>query len=264
MSKPSPSAETESVGSGSKLEPVTPACRARGGWFSWSLAVPAAVLVASVGVQGIHVFQQTHRGLPPHLARALPTDLPGWTARELPLGPNEFLSGEVEKVLNFDDVVYREFRRGDESFEVYVAYWGAGKMPTRMVASHTPDRCWTENGWQCVAMRFKQPETLDNSPLQPAEWREFVPPTGGRPIYVMYWHLVEGHLYDYGSRFNAVPDPVLWWKDAVQQAFLGSREQYFIRINSDEPLEDLWNDPGFTDVLRSLAGLGLSQSQTKG
>jgi hypothetical protein len=64
-------------------------------------------------------------------------------------------------------------------------------------------------------------------------------------------------VYDYGDRFNQVPSPMLWWKDAVQQALLGSREQYFIRVTSTEPIENLWNDAGFTEVMRGLGRLGL-------
>jgi hypothetical protein len=176
------------------------------------------------------------------------------------LGANEFQSGEVEKVLNYDDVFYREYRRGEVRFDVYVAYWAPGKMPTRMVASHTPDRCWTENGWLCTSMKFKVTEKLEGTPIQPAEWRVFEPPGGGRKTYVMYWHLVDGHTYDYGSRFNAVPSPLLWWKDAVQQAVLGSREQYFVRVNSEEPLETLWSDPGFAETIRRLGKMGLFES----
>jgi hypothetical protein len=109
-------------------------------------------------------------------------------------------------------------------------------------------------------MKFKARETFEGSPLQPAEWRVFEPPRGGAPTYVMYWHLVEGRTSDYGNRFNNVPDPVLWWKDAMQQAVLGSREQYFIRLTSNEPLENLWNDPGFEEGLRGLGGLGLLEN----
>lgn len=230
------------------------------GWCAWSVVVPALVLLAAIAVQGLHIFREVHHGIAPHLARDLPINPAGWTGADKPLGANEFLSDTAEKVLNYDDVVYRAYSHPGESFEVYVAYWAAGKMPTRMVASHTPDRCWTENGWQCLQMRFKQPESIGNVALKPAEWREFQPPSGGRPTYVLYWHLVDGHLYDYGNRFNSVPDPVLWWKDAMQQAILGSREQYFIRINSQEPLETLWNDPGFREVLKSLEPFGLAAS----
>jgi hypothetical protein len=224
-----------------------------------SLIIPAVVLAAAVSLQGTHLVRGTPRAGDVHLAQTVPSTLDGWEGRDVPLGPNEFIAGEVEKVLNYDQVLYREFRHNGEVFGVYVAYWGPGKMPTRLVASHTPDRCWTENGWRCTEMRFKQREPFDGGSLQPAEWRVFEPPDGGRPTYVLYWHLVGGTIYDYGDRFNAVPDPVRWWKDAVQQVFLGSREQVFIRLTSNEPLERLASDPGVIEVLHSLERLGLSE-----
>ena len=226
--------------------------------WRWPLILPAVTLALAVGLQGLNLFSEKPHARAAHLARAVPADLPGWSAREMPLGASEFLAGEVEKVLNFDEVLYREYSRAGEKFEVYVAYWGAGKMPTRMVASHTPDRCWTENGWQCVEMKFKQNGLFAGITLQPAEWRIFQPPRGNQPTYVIYWHLVEGRIYDYGERFNQVPSPVLWIKDAMQQAFLGSREQYFIRLTSNLPLESLAGDPGFAAVLHGLGGLGLA------
>ncbi len=224
----------------------------------WSLILPGFALVTAVAVQGVNFFRETPHARAPHLRQTVPLAPVGWNGREVPLGVNEFLSTEVEKVLNYDEAISREYSRAGESFGVYVAYWGAGKMPTRLVASHTPDRCWTENGWQCLQMKFKVAEKIGDVALQPAEWRIFEPPRGGAPTYVMYWHLVEGRTYDYGERFNNVPDPLLWWKDAVQQAVLGSREQYFIRLTSSAPLENLWNDPGFGEVLRGLGQLGLA------
>jgi len=47
----------------------------------------------------------------------------------------------------------------------------------------------------------------------------------------------------------------------VQQALLGSREQYFIRVASSEPPEKLWSDPGFIEVMRGLRGLGLAEER---
>jgi hypothetical protein len=214
--------------------------------------------MATVALQGLQLIQGPQQTRGPHLAKMVPRDLPGWSVRDVPLGPNEFMAGEVEKVLNYDEFLNREYNRAGESFGVYVAYWGAGKMPTRLVASHTPDRCWTENGWRCQTMKFKQSGIFNGLDLQPAEWRLFLPPRGDQPTYVLYWHLVEGRTYDYGERFNAVPSPTRWAQDAVQQALLGSREQYFIRLTSSEPLESLADDPGFAAVLRGLGDLGLS------
>ena len=225
--------------------------------WAWSLALPALVLLAAAILQAVH-FRHSHaKARTQNLASSIPAEISGWTVRDVPLGATEFLSGEVEKVLNYDDVVNREYVRGGDVFGVYVAYWSAGKMPTQVVASHTPDRCWTENGWRCVDMKFKHLEELDGVNLQPAEWRLFEPPAGGQPTYVLYWCLVGGRAYDYGARFNEIPSPMLWWKSAVQQLILGSREQYFIRVTSSVPMESLWNDPGFAEVMRSVAGLGL-------
>lgn len=227
---------------------------------SWwgPVIVPAIAVSVAIAMQGALVFRETPKPREPHLALAIPATVEGWSAREVPLGPTEFIANEVEKVLNYDEVLNREFFRGGEKFGLYVAYWGAGKMPTRFVASHTPDRCWTENGMRCVEMKFKFTETFEGAALQPGEWRRFEAAAGGAETYVLYWHLVEGRIYDYGGRFNAVPSPTLWIKDAVQQALLGSREQYFIRITSAEPLENLRNDPGFSEILRGLKRLGLA------
>ncbi len=224
----------------------------------FSLILPTFVLATAIVLQGTHMFSETPRPRDIHLAQTVPERISGWEGRDVPLGPNEFIAGEVEKVLNFDQVVYREFRHDGETFGVYVAYWGPGKMPTRFVASHTPDRCWTENGWRCLDMKFKQEEAFEGGSLQPAEWRLFEPPEGGKPTYVLYWHLVDGRIYDYGARFNSVPNPLRWWKDAVQEILRGNREQFFIRLTSNEPLEQLWADPGVEEVLRSLESLGLS------
>ena len=223
------------------------------------------------------------------LAELIARQVPDWTVVDEPIGMTEATSEAALKTLNLDDFVYRRYQRGGRSFTVYAAYWAAGKMPTRLVASHTPDRCWTENGMRCVDLKFKQTYAVQGKPLLPADWRVFVsgqdggrsPSAGsgqgaedgdrraekrserqaewesGPRTYVVYWHLVEGKLYDYGERFNAIPDPWRWWKDTVEQAAYGSREQLFVRIASETPLEQLWSDPGVQAVLDSVAKLGL-------
>lgn len=228
-----------------------------------AILVALLVLVAAVAVQFPTFMRDVPRPRPAHLGNYVPQTLDGWRSRELPLGPNEFLEGQVEKILNFDEAVYREYTRGSVTFAVYAAYWGPGRMPTRLVASHTPDRCWTENGWTCLEMRFKEPHSVGNIELQPAEWRLFRSPTGEN-TNVLFWHLVDGRIYDFGSRFTAIPDPVLWWKDAIRQAFRGSSEQYFVRVTSNVPFQEIWDDPGFQRVMRGLAGLGLAEMTDEG
>ena len=206
-------------------------------------------------VQRLHEQPQVVPRTP--IANILPKSLEGWSVADESLGQTEAVSDTVLKTLNLDDYVYRRYARSGNSFTVYAAYWAPGRMPTRLVASHTPDRCWTENGMKCVEMSFRQQYQLEQKPLLPAEYRAFTPGQGGEKTYVAYWHLVEGKVYDYGERFNAVPSPWLWWKDTLAQAAYGSREQLFVRIASNLPITELWKNADFQQVMGKVAGMGL-------
>jgi hypothetical protein len=86
-----------------------------------------------------------------------------------------------------------------------------------------------------------------------------LPQPGGENTHVLFWHLVDGRIHDFGGRFTAIPDPVRWWQDAIRQVFRGSREQYFVRVTSNVPFADIWDDSGFQRVMRGLADLGLAE-----
>jgi len=245
----------------------------------WLVIGLTALLGVGVGLQLVFSLREETKAEPRlRLAELIAKSASDWVVTDEPIGMTEAVSEAALKTLNLDDFVYRRYRRGGVSFTVYAAYWAAGKMPTRLVASHTPDRCWTENGMRCVDLKFKQTYEVKGRPLLPADWRVFVSGGGGAPLpqaqgqgrtteggelsgeprtHVVYWHLVEGKLYDYGDRFNAVPHPLLWWKDTLEQATYGSREQLFVRVAAEVPLEQIWSDPGFQDVMESVAKLGL-------
>jgi hypothetical protein len=222
----------------------------------WLVIGLTALLGVGVGLQLVFSLREEPRAEPRlRLAELIAKSASDWAVTDEPIGMTEAVSEAALKTLNLDDFVYRRYRRGGVSFTVYAAYWAAGKMPTRLVASHTPDRCWTENGMRCVDLKFKQTYEVKGRPLLPADWRVFV--SGEARTQVVYWHLVEGKLYDYGDRFNAVPHPLLWWKDTLEQATYGSREQLFVRVAAEVPLEQIWSDSGFQDVMESVAKLGL-------
>lgn len=191
------------------------------------------------------------------LVKRFPLTAGAWQARPEPLGPSEFVAAAAERILNFDDYSYLTYRNGRRTLGVYVAYWQAGRMPTHKVASHTPDRCWTENGWKCDEMRFGVPVNYGKISLKPAQWRRFTPPGGSGTQYVLFWHVVGDELYDYGDRFNATPHPLKWWRDSMAYAIKGSQPQYFIRLTSDVPLEDVISDPDLAPVLAAIGELGL-------
>lgn len=232
---------------------------------SWPMAVCVLVLMAAATLQFARVRDvkdgdQSTARRPIQLGQRIPAELPGWTGRDEPLGSTENIRDAVERTLNFDDYVYRVFRRGDITLGVYVAYWAPGRMPLQKVASHTPDRCWTENGWTCLDMKFAEKIGSAEALLLPAQWRVFEPPAQpGAREHVLFWHLVGGRLYDYGDRFNARPDIAKWWRDTVTYAFAGSDEQYFVRITSNRPFEDLSSDPAWPRVVEALSALGLAK-----
>ncbi len=254
------------------------------------LAGAVLLLAGAIGLQfAFRLREQPQLVARPRISAVIPQRAADWFGQDEPLGATEAVNEAALKTLNLDDYVFRRYSNGSRSFSIYAAYWAPGRMPTRLVASHTPDRCWTENGMRCVDLRFKQTYGVQRRALLPAEYRVFTagrdeakesawdparssdarPPTvDPRPsatgyvgvtgkIFVLYWHTVEGKLYDYGERFNAIPQPWLWWKDTLAQAAYGSREQLFVRITTETPFEVLWQEPGFQTVMKSVADLGL-------
>ncbi|MCR6656828.1 MAG: EpsI family protein [Opitutus sp.] len=227
------------------------------------LIVLGVVLLAGIALQAIpmrnvKLGDVNSPARPIGLAEKIPAALDGWTVREEALGPNESVRSVVEKTLNYDDYVFRTYRRGATEFAVYIAYWSAGRMPMEKVASHTPDRCWSENGWTCTQMRFPEVWEAADGKLKPAYWRTFVPPGASAQTHVVYWHLVNGEPYDYGTGFNRRASPLKWWRDTLHYAWKGSGEQFFIRVTSNRPFEEVRREPGFAEVLNDLAKLGLA------
>lgn len=233
------------------------------------ITVAAVVLLSAFALQFMHVPNVkdgvagggTAAG---DLAKAVPVQTGGWIGKEEKLGPSEFVSDAAARVLNFDDYLYRIYQKDGRSLGVYIAHWAPGRMPTHKVASHTPDRCWTENGWKCNETKFAVPIQAGDKTFKPAEWRRFTPPGGGPTQYVLYWHLVGDELYDYGARFNARPDPVKWVRDSIAYAVKGSQVQYFIRLTSNRPMDDLLADPTLGELWRSLGALGLEAGSDAG
>jgi len=190
----------------------------------------------------------------------LPQALPGWQTNELPLGPNELLTERATEILRFDEYVYREYSRASQGFAVYSAYWSPGKMPTRLIALHTPDRCWTENGWICQEQQFGVLVGQSGNMLYPAQWRVFTPPGQNNRQYVLFWLLVDGKPYNFGHRLNTIPHPLKWWSDVIDEAVAGSKEHLFVRITSSRPFEELAGDPGWEQLLVALGKLGLGEA----
>ena len=191
-----------------------------------------------------------------HLATAFAV---GGPSADLPLGATEVGVRSVLKTLQCDDFIYREYRLPAGTLRLYASYWAPSKMATQLVASHTPDWCWSAAGWTCNEMRFSHVPEFGIK-LLPAEWRVFRAPANDQPPqYVLYWHLVGGRPYDYGRSFNFLLNPLKWWRDSVKYAVVGSPEQYFLRLSSEVPIENFHREPVFEALIGALGKLGLAE-----
>lgn len=226
------------------------------------LIIGAFLLLIGAAAIQVGWRREVSAGKGKHLHDAVPSQLVGWTEQDIPLGPNEAARGAVEKTLHYDDVFNREYRSARGVVSVYIAYWGPGSMPTQLVASHTPDRCWVENGWHCDEVKHHETLAGRTMVLRAGEWRIFTAPDKQK-LQVQFWHMVGDETYDYGDRVNRVPSAWRWCRDAARQVFRSPPEQYFIRVTSDRPFAELAGDPGWEVLLGKLAVLGARNQESE-
>jgi hypothetical protein len=191
------------------------------------------------------------------LSEIVPETIPGWTVRDLDLAESPESSARISEFLNFDDALFRHFRRGDTEVGLYIAYWTPGKASYRWAGAHTPDTCWVLNGWTRLDREYAVPLEVAGSQFKPAEFGIYA--RDGQSQNVYFWHLVGGTPFSYDQKgtpniFGALLD--------IQRYGLNLREeQYFIRLSSNKTIEELEAQPGFARIARSLQGIGLILDQ---
>lgn len=199
------------------------------------------------------------------LADVMPLSLPGWEVKEIPIAESEEMLKRVEAILEYDDAVYRIYRKGALEVQVYVAYWRPGSVPYGQAGAHTPDTCWIYNGWSCSNRLRAQVGILGQSELVPYEFGVFS--KTGQTLEVIFWHLVGGNPYGYvqeGWR-NGVKGylerlPRLL-DDLRAHGFNLAQEQLVIRVSTNGRLEQLWVDRDFITLMGQLRPLGIFQGK---
>lgn len=223
----------------------------------WTLGTVASILCLGVVLQWLGWKKPTRTEKQSiGLANRIPRQVSGWIGRDEALGETELTRRAVENILNFDEAIYRIYRQGSREFGVYVAYWAPGRMPTRLIELHTPDRCWVENGWLCQGSKFAY-RLAQEAAFPPAQWRVFTPPGRSEQTYVLFWLLVGDRSYDFGERLNRAPNPFRWWGQFVQEVTAGYRGHLFVRLTSNHPFEELAGDAGWQQVTSALVELGV-------
>ncbi len=203
------------------------------------------------------------------VAELIPARAPGWAVQDLPIALSEAAVGNVERILRYDDAVFRRYSRGNVHVDVYVAYWLPGKMSYWDVGSHNPDSCWVNNGFTRLK-RIHGKELEDPAlPLKPFEYGHYE--QNGTRIDVMFWHLVGGEPNRYeeqvegwrnglAGRIERLP---LMLKDIRNYGLDMHREQFFVRISSNAPLMPLLSDPEFRGLLKDMRELGILRDLPK-
>lgn len=210
------------------------------------------LLVAAVGFQCLpdHMAPVVNRAAA--LADYFPPRIFGWVGEDRPLAETEAAQGKVQQILNYDDAIMRVYRRDGQEFSLYVAYWRPGKMSSREIAFHIPDKCWPTAGWTRVAANYAYSPGLSGPRLAPGQYREFTSP--GKKEHVVYWHIFNGQVVIYNP--DGSPSNLSMLTDLLQRGLRQKGEQYFIRLSSPVSLESLWRDDGFQEILELIAPLG--------
>ena len=217
----------------------------------WSIA---GILAVAAAIQVIPFLMPSEVTKEAPLEELISAHLPGWQMQTLELGQTEEVRNAVLGTLRFDDHISRLYNKGDLQVGVYIAYWEPGTMPVRKVGVHTPDTCWVQNGWVCAERESQVEKTVGDIAMKPAEYGVF-DFDGGNRQHVLFWHIVGDRLHTYEQQ--GLHSMTAAFTDTFQYGLNQRQEQFFIRISSNRPFEDIWNDSGFQQLMSEVAALGL-------
>jgi len=186
----------------------------------------------------------------PPLAGMLPAEAAGWQVTT----PHDLY--QFSDVLHTTYLLERTYVRptGDGNFinlTVYLAYWAAGQTSVSQVASHTPDACWPGSGWASQPTTGGHTQSIGPE-FSPAEFRVFRN-EAGFVQNVWFWHIFDGRVIDYRDPYSL---PALF-RIALQYGFRRQGSQYFVRISSNRPWDELAGEPVLREILANLDRIGL-------
>lgn len=191
------------------------------------------------------------------LTEIVPSAIAGWEIEDMDISNSPGSSARITNFLNFDDSVVRMFRKDDTFVRLYVAYWRPGTASYRWAGAHTPDTCWVQAGWTRLDREYGIPFQGNGVDFEPAEFGIYQIKDHSENVY--FWHLVAGKAFSYKQKgghniFGSLLD--------IKHHGLNLREeQFFIRLSSNQNLEDLKKLDGFNQILDSLGKIGLARSE---
>ncbi|MDQ5977396.1 MAG: hypothetical protein QG602_368 [Verrucomicrobiota bacterium] len=189
----------------------------------------------------------------PALVELLPVATEDWTARD-----SDDLY-QFTGILQTTHLVERTYMKPHADGQptqvtVYIAYWPPGQTSVSRVASHTPDACWPGAGWNSQTTGADRRQVLSASGIEltPAEYRLFRTDRG-HAQHVWFWHVFDGRAIDYRDPYSIPALLQIAW----QYGFKRQGSQYFVRLSSNRPWDELAGDPLMREILTGLDRTGL-------
>jgi hypothetical protein len=211
------------------------------------LVIALVVIVAATSWTVISFYNQKSTAMHGNLVKALPASFEGWVIKDIPIASSEEMKKAVGELLNYSNAVFREYRKDDIVLGVYVAYWEPRKFHPRLIAQHVPDACWVGNGWIMSKPNYNFQVTFtDGAAAWPAQYRLFDQPYTGHQ-HVIYWHIVNGKLSGFAQGPTSRSDSI--FNSLGSDLMSNAGEQFFIRISSNVPFDELEKSPVFLAVL---------------
>lgn len=215
----------------------------------------------------LSLFAQSTVHFTKPIAEEVPMAVPGWTSRELPLAATESMQEAVNRVLQFDQYVYRLYERDDMQVSVYVAYWRPGKVTTTDAGTHNPDSCWVNAGWTRLERKHGLELSVNGQSLLPFEYGVYEMKDTRLPV--IFWHIVGGEINRYEEQKEGWRDGLvgrierlpLVLGDLKKYGLNQRREQMFIRITANKSFGELFKNKDFLNLLEALKPLGIFQGQ---
>lgn len=213
------------------------------------IVVGVLILLLGVGISVLSKLRERGGARNEKLLSLLPTAVAGWDVTDMPIASSVEMQKAVNELLNYDQAVFREYRRGNSAFTVYAAYWKPRRFHPRLISIHTPDICWAGNGWTVLKADYNYNLNLAKGPAWHAQSRVFQ--ASGQLMNVLYWHILDGRLSGYAEGPNSSSRSIFdTFGDDIRH---GSGEQFFIRLSSPQPWSEWHGDPLFNQIINTFS-----------
>jgi len=213
------------------------------------------VLIIAIGFQFFGLASKRKNLEAKTVGEFIPREIPGWTVEDKPVADSPEMQKVVNQVLNYDDAVFRIYRKGGKEISVYVAYWLPGKIHPTGIDAHTPDVCWVANGWEMQKMSALASQREGADEIAVPNYRKFK--VGAQSLSVVYWHFNGVKLRQSDSvrvsKLSFESTVMRRVKQIYGDIVAPAEQQVFMRISSNGDISSEFDELPVKSCLQFLA-----------